>query len=329
MATLFIDRAGTDLRMDGGALAIYQDGERQRTVPLALLGRAVLRGDVRLSARVLTVAAEAGVSLLFLSARASRRVAIVLGPPHNDARIRLAQFAAALDPAFKLATVRALVRAKLRRQSRHLREALLHRPDLRKPLVDAAASIERCIDSAADAPDAAVLRGLEGAGSAAYFPGLASLFAPELGFRGRNRRPPRDPVNAALSLAYTLLHHEAVAAAYGCGLDPYVGFLHEPSFGRESLACDLVEPLRPAADAWVREMFRGRSLRAEDFRDDKGACLMGKAGRARFYENWQGFARGERKRLRRYCAQLVRALPGAAARENGTPAFEAAEEEAF
>ena len=313
MATLYVDRAGTELRLDGRALALYQDGERRRTVPLALIERAVIRGDVRLGAQVIAGAAEAGVSLLFLSGRASRRVAIVLGPPHNDARIRLAQFAAAGDPAFKCAAVRALVCAKLRRQLRFIEHALRERPDARKPLSDAIGSLGRCLEGAAKAADVAAMRGLEGGGSAAYFPGLASLFAPELKFAGRNRRPPRDPVNAALSLAYTLLHHEAVASAYGCGLDPYVGFLHEPSFGRESLACDLVEPLRPAADRWVWELFRARRLRPEDFSADKGACLMGKAGRARFYEGWQGFGRGARKVLRRYCARLVRSLPAQAA----------------
>jgi CRISPR-associated protein Cas1 len=322
MATLYVDRPGTELRLDGGALAIYQDGERRRTVPLALIERAVLRGDVRLSSQVLAAAAQSGVSLLFLSGRVSRRVAIVLGPPHNDARIRLAQFAAAADPDFKRTATRALVCAKLRRQLRHLRHAIAQRPDARKPLTDAIATLERCLDAAAGANEPDALRGLEGAGSAAYFPGLASLFAPELDFTGRNRRPPRDPVNAALSLAYTLLHHEAVAAAYACGLDPYVGFLHEPSFGRESLACDLVEPLRPGADAWVRDMFRSRRLRAEDFRSDKGACLLGKAGRARFYESWQGFARAERKRLRRYARQLVRALPRASSEMRRAPDFE-------
>ena len=96
---------------------------------------------------------------------------------------------------------------------------------------------------------------------------------------GRNRRPPRDPVNACLSLAYTLLHFEAVRMAHAAGLDPLLGFYHRPAFGRESLACDLIEPLRPAVDEWIWQQFSPGPLRPEHFSPDKGACLLGKTGR--------------------------------------------------
>ena len=75
------------------------------------------------------------------------------------------------------------------------------------------------------------LRGLEGAAASLYFSALGALVPKSLGFQGRNRRPPRDPVNAVLSLTYTLLHTEAVLAAHRMGLDPYVGFFHAVTFG--------------------------------------------------------------------------------------------------
>lgn len=326
MATLFVDRAGAELRLDGRALALYQDGERQRTVPLALLDRIVARGELLLDTSVISAAASAGISLLFLSGRTTRRIAIVLGAPHHDARIRLRQFAAERDDAFRAGAAAALVRAKLRRQLRLIQRAQAERPDLRKPLTDAARTLAQCLCDAESGGAPERLRGLEGAGSAAYFGGFTRLFAPELAFTGRNRRPPRDPVNAALSLSYTLLHHEAVATAYGCGLDPYIGFFHRPAFARESLACDLIEPFRPAADAWVLDMFRSRRLRAEDFSLDKGACLLKKAGRGRFYESWAGYAHGTRTRLRRFCRRIVRALPEGLW-DDGEPATD--EEDAF
>jgi CRISPR-associated protein Cas1 len=117
-------------------------------------------------------------------------------------------------------------------------------------------------------------------------------------------------VNACLSLGYTLLHFEAVRAAHGAGLDPFIGFFHEPSHGRESLACDLVEPLRGRLDAWVWEMFRSRTLRGEHFVEDKGACLLGKAGRRHFYEAYETFARPLHRLLRRECRVTVRGLVG-------------------
>ena len=131
---------------------------------------------------------------------------------------------------------------------------------------------------------------------------------PALGFTGRNRRPPRDPVNACLSLAYTLLHTQAVQACSTAGLDPLFGFYHRPAIGRESLASDLIEPLRPAVDLWVWEQLRSRQLRPEHFSIDKGACLLGKAGRQHFYTHWQTstspWARWLRVRTRQLTATL-------------------------
>jgi CRISPR-associated protein Cas1 len=312
MATLVLDRSNLELRADGPALAVYEGGERRGTVPLKLIDRVILQGTIRLDTAVLGRLADAGVPTILLGARSSRRVAIVVGRGHSDASIRLAQFRNSLDPAWCAAWSRRLVLAKTRAQLRLLRSALDERPDARKPLTDAIQSIERTSASlAADGgTDLDRIRGFEGACGAAYFPGYCALFAESLEFRGRNRRPPKDPVNAALSLTYTLLHFDAVRAAHGAGLDPMVGFYHQPARGRESLACDFIEPLRPRADAWVWKLFRQRELRLEHFTIDKGACLLGKAGRERFHAAWEAYASLPRRWLRRQCALLVAGLRG-------------------
>lgn len=115
-------------------------------------------------------------------------------------------------------------------------------------------------------------------------------------------------MNACLSLGYTLIHFEAVRACHGAGLDPAIGLFHRPAFGRESLACDLIEPLRPRVDARVWELFRSRTLRAEDFSMDKGACVLHKSGRARFYAYWETAAQLLRRALRRECRLLAASL---------------------
>lgn len=89
-----------------------------------------------------------------------------------------------------------------------------------------------------------------------------------------------------------------------------VGFLHRPAHGRESLACDLIEPLRPRADAWVWSLFRERALRGEHFSNDKGACLLGKTGREAFYAAYETFAVLPRRWLRLQCASLAATLRG-------------------
>jgi CRISPR-associated protein Cas1 len=324
MATLVINRSNIEVKSDGAALAVYEAGERRGSVPLKLLDRVVLQGTIRLDTGVLTRLAEAGVPTVLLGGRSSRRVAMLLGPAHRDASVRLAQFQSALDPSWCDAWSRPLIVAKTRGQLKVLRAALAARPDARKPLFDAIQTIEAALRSMVEAPaaPAASVRGIEGACAAAYFRGFFVLFPESLGFTARNRRPPRDPVNAALSLAYTILHFDAVRACHAAGLDPMIGFYHRPAHGRESLACDLVEPLRPRADNWVWSLFRDRVLRAENFSLDKGACLVGKAGREAFYAEYEKFAVLPRRWLRRQCAALAGVL-----REKGEPLLDDADPE--
>lgn len=317
MATLVLDNRALELRIDGQALAFYEAGERRGSLPLKLLERVVVQGDLSLSAGVLTRLAENGTAMLMLSKRHSRRLALVLGASHNDAAIRLAQSQLVLDTDWCAGWSRRQVLAKTRAQTRLLRRAMAVRPDCRKPLGDALdslggalANLAKAHGQAVDVAAVARIRGIEGAAARAYFQGLAALFPPSLEFAGRNRRPPRDPVNACLSLAYTLMHFEAVQAAHIAGLDPLLGFYHRPAFGRESLASDLIEPLRPHADAWVWQLFRDRELRAEHFGRDGDACLLGKAGRETFYKHHETFVQAPRRMLRRQCRLLARHLKG-------------------
>ena len=312
MGTLYLDRRDLTVRLDGKRLVIEEPDARPRGVPLALVERAVFQGAVRFDSGVLAALAEQGTSVVCLSARHSRRTALLLGPGHGDARRRLAQYRLALDPAARLPLARALIAGKLRAQLRLLDAALAQRPDVRKPLHDGSATIQGLLPALAVASDLAAVLGLEGAGAAAHYAALTALFPPSLNFAGRNRRPPRDPVNACLSLGYTLLHFEAVRAAYGAGLDPLLGFFHEPAYGRESLACDLIEPLRPRLDGWVWGLFRERRLRVEDFVTDKGACLLAKAGRQTFYAGYEFWVPPLRRYLRRECYRLANWLNGRA-----------------
>ena len=331
MANLLLDRAQLDIRAEGEALALYEAGQRRGTVPVKLVDRCVIHGaQTRLDTGVLIKLAEAGATTVLMSPRQGRRIAIVLGPWHNDAAVRLAQAARVMDDPWSGGWARALVRAKLARQARTLRTLLAQRPDARKPLFDALSQIDRALRelpppqadragatsarevAAEEAAPPALhrLRGIEGAAARAYFGGLAGVMPSALGFAGRNRRPPRDPVNAGLSLAYTLLHAQAVQACGSAGLDPLLGFYHRPAFGRESLASDLIEPLRPAIDLWLWELLRARTLREEHFTLDKGACLLGKAGRSIFYAAWEAAAAPWQRWLRAQTRQLAAALRG-------------------
>jgi CRISPR/Cas system-associated endonuclease Cas1 len=107
---------------------------------------------------------------------------------------------------------------------------------------------------------------LEGRAAQIYFDTLGRVFMPELNFRGRNRRPPRDPINAALSFGYHLLAKEIMAAISVAGLEPYAGFLHTDRSGRASLVFDMIEEFRqPMVDRLVLRMFQQRTLQPQDF----------------------------------------------------------------
>lgn len=108
-------------------------------------------------------------------------------------------------------------------------------------------------------------------------------------FSTRSRRPPLNPVNALLSLSYTVLAHECASALEAVGLDSYVGFLHRDRPGRESLALDLMEELRPCmADRFVLTCINNRMFNGDDFvKMDSGAVLLGDRARKEFFKAWQ------------------------------------------
>lgn len=316
MSLLLLDRAQLEIKSEGETLALYEAGTRRGTVPIKLLDRCVIHGaQTRLDTGVLMKLAEAGVTTTLMSPRSSRRVALVLGGQHNDAAVRLAQAQRVMNEAACRQWALALVRSKVTRQRRTLHTLQAARPDARKPLFDALQALESIRaqlqgnpKQPAELPPLPTLRGLEGAAARAYFGGLTGVFAPALNFTGRNRRPPRDPVNVCLSLSYTMAHMQAVQQCVQAGLDPMLGFYHRPSFGRESLASDLIEPLRPTIDLWVWELLRSRTLREDHFSLDKGACLLGKAGRAIYYAEWEQNSATWRRYLRLQCQSLARSL---------------------
>jgi len=319
MSLLLLDRAQLEIKTEGDTLALYEAGVRRGTVPIKLIDRCVIHGaQTRLDSGVLMKLAEAGATTVLMSPRSPRRVALVLGTQHNDAAVRLAQAARVMNDAWCSQWALALVRAKLARQCRTLGHLQTGRPDARKPLFDALKTLDAILNNLNGAGQAGTgdlaastldsLRGFEGAAARAYFAGLAGVFAPALNFTGRNRRPPRDPVNVCLSLSYTMLHAQAVQICISAGLDPLLGFYHRPAFGRESLASDLIEPLRPAVDLWVWALLRERILREDHFTLDKGACLLGKAGRAIFYADWEKQSAPWRRWLRSQTRVLARTL---------------------
>lgn len=299
VSTLYVDHAGFQVEKDGASLLVRDtEGTLRQRIPFGPLQRVILQGDIALHTGVLLALAKAGVEVICLGGRDSSLVVHCLGPRLGDARRRLAQYALAQHEERREALARAVLRAKLRAQVHALNMWL--RDGVGEPgmLHRALSSWPSLVEAVATATQEEML-GLEGRAAALYFPAFFSTLPKAFQVPTRVKRPPTDPTNALLSLTYTLLHHEAIQVAHGQGLDPYIGALHRPSYGRESLACDLIEPLRSQADDWIRRLLHDAVLRPEHFYSDRDAVFLGKAGRAHFYRAWMQKIPNVRRRLRR------------------------------
>jgi CRISPR-associated protein Cas1 len=132
------------------------------------------------------------------------------------------------------------------------------------------------------------LLGLEGAGTAHYFGVFQRLLKDDWGFTRRQRRPPRDPVNALLSFGYVLLMNQVASAVSIVGLDPYIGYLHSSQFGKPALALDVMEPFRPlVVDSVVLTLLNNGMLSRRDFKEELGAWQLTDKGRRTFLTKFE------------------------------------------
>lgn len=305
MTTLYIDRKNVRLDLDAEALVFFENGERIGTVPLGPLQRVIIRGGVTVETSLLGKLGAQGIGIILLSGRKAEPT-LFMPRARNDAARRLAQYRAAIDPARTLAIAAWLVTKKLEAQRDYLQSKVESRLDCRYELTRVIRALTGMLGQIDGKPTPAELRGLEGAAANMYFTAYAALAPASLHFHGRNRRPPKDPLNATLSLAYTLLHAEATLAAHAAGFDPCIGFLHAPAFGRESLASDLIEPLRADVDAWAMALFNKQELRAEEFSTTGDGCFLGKAGREKFYRAWEPLVENLRREMENLAMEIVR-----------------------
>lgn len=286
MSSLYIDRKGTEIKYQNEALICYEEGKRVGTIPLAPIERIYIKGDVKLQASLLAKLGEKNIGVICLSGRKNIPT-LFMARPHNDAARRIAQYELSNNEEFCLAFAKKLLLLKMVTQKNWLWQAANKRMDKKCILTARAEEIDNLIKKIFLQTNLPSLRGIEGRAASVYFTALSHYLPDHLKFRGRNRRPPRDPFNAVLSLAYTLIHSEAVLAIYGAGLDPYIGFFHSLDFGRESLACDMIEPLRPLIDNWLLGCFRERTLREEYFSTTNEGCMLRKTGRVQFYIEYE------------------------------------------
>jgi len=308
-ATLYLDHRGLELSLQGKALVIHQAGEYQRSIPLNLLERIVCRASVDIKTSVLASLADRGIGVSLFGGRKGRLAAHLSGAGTLDVQRRVGQYRCYLDRSARIEWSTRLITHKLLRQQRLLQRALRQRPDRRLLLFRSNERIEVLRQRLLQEPFATIdsLRGIEGAAAHHYFQAYAGILPPGLEFTGRNRRPPRDPVNALLSLGYTLLHGDIQQAVVSVGLDPWLGLYHEPAHGRASLVCDIQELYRHIIDEFTWVLTRQRLLRENHFATEGDACLLAKEGRAIYYPLYETMMQARRRGMRRVLLYLARA----------------------
>ncbi len=242
---------------------IHQDRE-VATVPLGQVQAVVVWGRVHLTLPLMTTLMDRGIPVVFLTLSGRYRGRLV-GPQTPHMVLRRAQYRRLEVPTWVLETARGLLRAKMRHQrallQRHCRRYGVAHPEVSQAID----GLNQALEALERKRTLNALRGVEGTATRWYFRGFRHLLRPPWQFPGRRRRPPTDPVNALLSLGYTLLTQKAVAAVETVGLDPYAGVLHQERYGRPALALDLAEEFRPVVDGVVLKILHQDVLTPEDF----------------------------------------------------------------
>jgi CRISPR-associated protein Cas1 len=283
--TLFVTTQGAYVHTEGDTVRVEVDKSLLLQVPLHHLGGIVVFGNVMMSPHAMMRCATEGRTVTFLDYN-GRYLGRVAGPTSGNVLLREAQYSAHADTKTKADVARSIVAGKLHNLRGVLQRGSRETDDERSAacLRDTASAIGNIISGLRDVTDIDEIRGYEGQASSDYFGVFADMiFAQRADFRfsGRNRRPPRDRVNALLSFLYALLANDCGAAAEGVGLDPQIGYLHASRSGRPALALDLMEEFRPIlADRLALNLINKRQLGPSDF-DERpgGSVLLNEKGR--------------------------------------------------
>ncbi|AFZ37985.1 CRISPR-associated protein, Cas1 family (plasmid) [Stanieria cyanosphaera PCC 7437] len=245
-------------------LTVKADKKKLLDVPLIKIDGLVIMGQATISPAIIKELLERKIPLSFVSATGKYEGCLQPELTKNIF-IRKAQWLAAGETATAIHLVRGFVRGKLKNYRHLLMRRRREYPELN--LDTAITKLEQAIAPIDLSNNIDSLRGLEGAGSAAYFGCFDRLIQnPNFNFKSRVRRPPTDPVNSLLSLGYSLLRHDLQSAVNIVGFDPYLGYLHYQRYGRPSLALDLMEEFRPlVVDAIVLNAINKEKLTPNDF----------------------------------------------------------------
>lgn len=274
---VYVQEQGSVVGKDGERLQVRCSGQVAAEARLLEVSQLCVFGNVQVTTPVLRELAARSIPICHYSL-GGWFYAITSGIPHKNIELRQCQYSTASDEARSLSLAQAFVSGKIRNSRTILRRNHSDAPE------GVVAELRRLALKAPVARDAATLLGIEGAAAKAYYSQFSGMLKGSAGspfdFRSRNRRPPRDPVNALLSFLYALLVKDLTVTLLAVGFDPYLGFLHRPRYGRPALALDLAEEFRPlVADSVLLTLVNGGEIGSDDFLCRAGAVSLTPRGR--------------------------------------------------
>lgn len=288
MGTVYITQDDAFIGKTDERLQVKAQKKTLLDVPMIKVDGVVVLGRATISPAAMIELLERKIPLSFLTGT-GRYLGRLEPPLTKNIFVRSAQWKASGESAQAIHVVRGFIRGKLKNYRNSLLRAQRENEGL--DLQAAIARLEQAIAPINNTEKIDSLRGLEGAGSAAYFGSFAQLIrVKEFRFETRNRRPPTDPVNALLSFGYSLLANDVQSAVNIVGFDPYLGYLHVERYGRPSLALDLMEEFRPiVVDAMVLSVINRRVLTVNDFTTEplSGAVSLSDEGRRSFLRAYE------------------------------------------
>jgi len=248
--------------------------EKEETVladiPAEQVSQVILFGHAHLSTRAAHHCLQNGIDVCYCTQDGRYRGRLM---PESAWHVvlRQVQYERCLNQTFNLQQARAFISGKLHNQVILLKRFPPLRPESEIDR-ERFAALQRQVPAAESLE---TLRGYEGAAAELYFRMFACRLPEGWNFFGRRKRPAPDPVNAMLSLTYTLIYNLMTAGLQIVGLDPYLGCLHKPHHGHAALASDMMEEFRPVlADNLVLSMIRHREVQPADFTMQPVGCRI-------------------------------------------------------
>ena len=277
-APLYVTDSKAQVGAREGIFTIRVGGDKVARVRGAETSQIAVFGRAQVTTMALRAAFDLGIPVCYFT-YGGYFMGLAHGHVHKNVVLRQAQFAAAADGARSLAVARSIVAGKIRNQRTQLRRNLVEADD------QAIRELKRLAGEAERADSMASLLGYEGTAAAVYFARVPKMLRKRalkasFDWKGRNRRPPRDPVNALLSFVYSLLTKDLTATVLAVGFDPYMGFYHQPRYGKPALALDLMEEFRPlVADSVVLTLLNKGEAKEGHFVSRADGCNLTAAGR--------------------------------------------------